>query len=113
MNGIEYGERTNVRLGRIVAPARQDGGDGIMDGRIRQKAAAQASAHLGQMAVARMDEVGPFLKVTRIARRLAIYQSGMRGGDEKLSIGALCHFTDQGLNGFGELMKANSVLHQI
>ena len=83
------------RLGRIVAAAGQDGADGIVNRLSGRQAALEARGHLGEVAFARVEQVGAVLEVARVLARFALDDSRVGRGHEKADLPVVRHVADQ------------------
>ena len=98
-------------IGGVVAPAGEHGVHrrvhGLGDGNL----AHQTQAGLGEVALARIEQVGANLQVARILGRLAFDDARVGGGNEKFRR-TLLRGLHQGLQRGGEFLETDGILHE-
>ena len=113
MNRVVARERADAFFRRIVAAARQHGGDGRVQRLARRHAAAQARGNFREIRFAGADEVGTLLQIARIFRRLAVHEARIGGADEIIRRAGLRDFAHEFLHRLGELVEAQRVLDHV
>jgi hypothetical protein len=110
MNGIEDCQRPNRILRRIVSTTGENCIDRPMNRLIERNPPVKASANLCQVGIARINEIGPRLEITRIRRRPTVNNAGMSGRDKIGFVAARRRLEDEPLQRLGELVEADCIL---
>ncbi len=103
-------ERPDAGVGRVVAPAREDGVDGHRHVASLGDAAVEPGAELGEVAAARVEEVGAELEVAGVLRGAAVDEAGMGGGDRVGGILGGDERAQEPLHRLGELVETDRLL---